>query len=264
MQIIDDFRQKILNIVNNGVVEDTVWLWQMVNGWLEIPNRFQIIKGIHVPIYKSDTQAINNYPILKVKIILITHPEMRSVWKSINKQMQKKMHDNEDWILDGLLTYMDEIYSAVTGRSYWETLRPAQRDKEYNDLIYSLKEVAERLSKVGCHDTVSDAITGRYLQTYTDGHEGGDYNQIPPIKIPDLLHAYADLLKIEERHVDVLTDRPNSGNASVSYFARSLYNTHQRDFGSPLWETISSIAGVFYPDHDTSTKKMRASIRSMR
>jgi hypothetical protein len=99
MQIIDDFRQKILNIVNNGVVEDTVWLWQMVNGWLEIPNRFQIIKGIHVPIYKSDTQAINNYPILKVKIILITHPEMRSVWKSINKQMQKKIPDNVDWIL---------------------------------------------------------------------------------------------------------------------------------------------------------------------
>ena len=264
MEIIDDFREKVLDIVNKGVVEETLWSWKMVNGWLEMPNRFQIIKGIHVPIYKSDTHAINNYPILKVNIILITHPEMVPVWKSINKQVQKKMHDDEDHISNELLKYMDEVYLAVTDRSYWEMLKPAQRDKEYNELIFSLKEVAERLNKVGCHDTVSDATTARYLQTYTDGHEGGDYNQIPPIKIPDLLHAYADLLKIEERHVDVLTDRPNSGNASVSYFARSLYNTHQRDFGSPLWETISSIAGVFYPDHDTSTKKMRASIRSMR
>jgi len=254
MKFIEDFRDRILDEVHPVLAETVTEHWVECNKMTEDLNS----NPEELEDYFTRTQA---------SIVIITHPVMKKVWSKVNSFRHQDLHSDDSFFWESS-NYLENILRALDGGSYWEKLTPKVRNREYQELVDSLTKVASTLEKIGYHDPVLEFIGEQLFplqvkffdQLKELNHETARYYY----KIPELLNRYAEALQTEQRHQKVLIDRPNSDDARVSYFARNLYTAHQRDFNTPLYKTISVIAGIFYPDHDTSYEKIRASIRSMK
>ena len=260
MDIIEDFRDRILGEVNHALADSIILKWASCNDLIANPETQKKVK-------RSDFSIKNYHKETNAKIVLITHPDMKKVWSKTNVFIHKTP-DNHDALFWKSNEYVRAIISAISGGTYWEKLPPAQRCSEYDELVESLKGVAAALNKVGYQESALGLMDKRIhperrFRPFDQRDSFTREDQMFHHTIPDLLNRYADILQTEQRHKNSLIDRPNSDDAPVSYFARSLYTTHKREFDTPLYKTISIIAGIFYPDHDTSPEKIRASIRAM-
>ena len=261
MKITDDFRPCILHGVNEYLASFTINLWEKYNidasQFSDAPEQADSV---------GTTQASLDRHLITVSthITLITHPDMSKVWKRIAARIYKNSESDFTYGCQ-FLEYTNNIQSALSGGSYWEKLPAAQRKNEYEELIDNLKKVADTLNKIN-HQDLAHGLTSNVERLKLElSLSDGSADARLFYKIPSLLNLYADVLQKDQRYKNnILIDRPNSTNAPISYFTRSLYTAHKRDFGTPLYEIISTIAGVFYPDHDTSSEKIRASIRSMK
>jgi hypothetical protein len=263
MDIIKDFRHKTLTSVSDILTETLSMDREGCN---------QKIEDLNSHPEKLEDEELRflyaHYTRTQQSIIAITEPQMNKVWLKVANLLLNESDDKMDFFMKQR-GYLNNILSALSGGSYWEKLPQAQRNKEYDELVKSLKDVAATLNKV---DYLEPALGFMDDRKYSDLQfnlfdtwiEFTKRNSVFFYKIPELLNRYAELLQTEQRHKNILIDRPNGDDACVSYFARSLYTDHKRDFGTPLYETISTIAGIFYPDHDTSSEKIRASIRAMK
>ena len=261
MDIIEDFRDRILGEVNHALADSIILKWASCNDLIARPETQKKVKRPDFSIrnYRKETNT---------RIVLITHPDMKKVWSKANVFIHKTP-DNHDALFWKSNEYVRAIISALSGGTYWEKLPPAQRCSEYDELVESLKGVAAALNKVGYHEP---ALGMMDEETYSDLQFNffGQWRELTRndssffYKIPELLNRYADTLQAEQRHKRALIDRPNGDDALVTYFSRSLYTSHKHFFGTPLYGAISTIAGIFYPDHDTSSEKIRSSIRAMR
>jgi hypothetical protein len=261
MKIIEDFRANVLDGVSAYLTSFTIHIWQHYNlDMREFTHDHDQSDAKGITRTYLDKEFIN----VSTHISLITHPEMTKVWKNITARIYKNpetdlTHDSQ------LLKYTRNIQSALSGGSYWEKLPTAQRKNKYEELIKNLNKVADTLHEID-HYELTHGVTNHAerFQLELRLANGSEYAHLF-YKIPNLLSIYADVLQKDERYKkNVFIDRPNSNDAPVSYFARSLSTAHERDFGTPLHKTISIIAGIFFPDHDTSYDKIRASIRAMK
>ena len=264
MDIIDDFKDDILECVNEGLIDSVTADWEAYN--------MRVAELMEHP-EKMKAQGVTQdfidgyYTRTNTGIVLITHPDMETVWRRINKRIYKE-HCTYYGFFFKFTNYISDILTALTGGGYWQKLPPSQRNSEYEELVFSLKKIANTLSKIDYHEPALGLMDDRKYPElqFKLFDEWSDFTRKDSVffyKIPDLLSRYADLLHTEQRHKNVLIDRPNGNDACVSYFARSLYGSHKRTFDSPLYDIISVIAGIFYPDHDTSYNKIRSSIRAM-
>jgi len=202
--------------------------------------------------------------------ILITHPDMDAVWLRINKRNKKRINVQKEHLASRSGTGLSElsepymladdyyliILQALCEPNYWEKLSPSKRENEYNELISDLQKTSATLLKVGFRDSPFDLMTTikrDQLETNVDGF------LFKPLS--SLLNTYAKKLKSEQRYMDTLIDRPNRQDNGLLYFIRYIKEYHTTSFGSPLYEIISIIAGVFFPDQNTSLNKIRSSTR---
>jgi len=260
MKITEDFRPKILPIINKYLASFTINLWETYN-----KNSCQFSNANEQEDTIGMAQASLDKLLIKAStnITLITHPDMAKVWKKIATLTYE--HPESDFTYGcQFIEYTDNIQEALSGGSYWERLPAAQRKNEYEELIENLKKVADTISKINHHDIAKGSHSYVERLKLEMSLSDGSVDASLFYKIPNMLHLYAETLQKDQRQKNVVIDRPNSNDAPVSYFARSLYTAHRRNFGTPLYGIISTIAGIFYPDHDTSSEKIRASIRAMK
>jgi len=261
MEIDEDYSDHILGEVHPLLAKALIHEWAWLNS-----NRPDALLNLKVQTPK--TYMNDSYAQAHARIMLITHPEMKKPWSRVNNFIYKEPYC-EGNPLGKSHDYLNNIISALNGPTYWQKLPPTQRKNEYEDLAESLKKVAATLNKVGYHEP---ALGMMDEETYSDLQFNffGQWRELTRndssffYKIPELLNRYADTLQLEQRHKRALIDRPNGDDALVTYFSRSLYSSHKHFFGTPLYGVISTIAGIFYPDHDTSSEKIRSSIRAMR
>ena len=259
---IEDYSERILDEVDKSF---GAWQIEQFHNYNKIFKKHQESPEDYLEVfltrrYREDLQTIT----------LLTHPDMAKAWKSINTRIYRKDSCTDERVFQ-LGLYMTGIMRCLSGGSYWETITPSAREHEYGELIESLKEVAQDLERVEFRDPalgLMDKEMYSWLQFKVgDMDHWEDFSRQASsvfYSIPMLLKRYAYTLQKQQRQKNVLIDRPNSGDAAISLFSRSLYMEHIETFGSPLYEVISTIAGIFYPDHDTSSEKIRASIRSMK
>ena len=260
MEIDEDYSDHILGEVHPLLAKALIHEWAWLNS-----NRPDAL--LHLKVQTPKTYMNDSYAQAHARIMLITHPEMKKPWSRVNNFIYKEPYC-EGNPLGKSHDYLNNIISALNGPTYWQKLPPTQRKNDYEDLVESLKKVAATLNKVGYQESALGLMDERIHperrfrpsgQQDSFTREDQNFHHT----IPDLLNRYADILQTEQRHKNCLINRPNSDDAPVSYFTRSLYTTHKREFDTPLYKTISIIAGIFYPDHDTSPEKIRASIRAM-
>ena len=266
-------RAREITKVTSGKILDSIepYMSDFISRWV-VAGLEDIAKcGQSIPDTAPMTLNLSND--LVRSAILITHPHMDAVWRRINNHNKKRINVQKKGLASQSETGLSElsepymfahdyyliILHALCEPNYWEKLSPSKRKTEYNELISDLQKTSTTLLKVGFRDSPFDLMT----PVERDRLEG-NANSFLFKSLSSLLDRYSDKLKSEQRHKDTLVDRPNSTNAPISHFTRSLYTAHKRDFGTPLYKIISTIAGVFYPDHDTSSEKIRASIRSMK
>ena len=266
IKVIEDYSDRILNEVDEELARHTTFHLRKYNEIARAFNNDPKSLGFEVPP-KSENDLYHTRTL--VSMTLLTHHDMAKVWKSINTRIYKITDPDLPQSLS-FSSYLERIKDALYGGGYWQSLPPKEREDEYNELIDCLNNVAEKLNKVGCRE---GALGLMDEEQYDDIQVklGDSWGGLHPAdaglfySIPELLTRYANLLQTEQRHKNhLLINRPNSDDARVSYFARSLYTSHMKRFDTPLYGVISTIAGIFYPDHDTSPEKIRASIRSMK
>jgi len=264
MYIIEDFRSRIVTGVDSRLVSHITNEWENycedLNDYTADPENMEA-KGV------TENSLLESHDKLLTKLKLLTSPEMAVVWSRINKRIYKVERESHAYWFQ-YLNYVRDISLGLNGGNYWQTLAPSQRNSEYQELITSLKGISSTLEKIGYREPALGFMDDEDYSKlkFQSCDEWGDFtrwNSHYFYRIPELLNKYAEALHSEQRHKDVLVDRPNGKSADMSYFVRHMNNAHRRNFGSPLYDTISVIAGIFYPDHDTSYNRIRESIRAM-
>jgi hypothetical protein len=202
--------------------------------------------------------------------ILITHPNMDAVWRRINNRNKKRINVQKEGLASQSGTGLSElsepymlahdyyliIIQALCEPNYWEKLSPSKRENEYNELIFDLQKTSATLLKVGFRDSPFDLMTTIERDRLEANVDGFIFKPLT-----SLLDRYAEKLKSEQRHMDTLVDRSNRQDNGLLYFIRYMEKHHTASFGRSLYEIISLIAGVFFPDQNTSIDKIRSSTR---
>ena len=263
-------RARDITKVTSGKILDSVepFMSDLISHWI-VAGLEDIAKcGQSIP--DTVPMTLNLCNDLVRSAILITHPAMDAVWLRINKRNKKRINVQKEHLasqsgtglpeLSELYMLVDDYYliilQALCGPNYWEKLSPSKRENEYNELISDLQKTSATLLKVGFRDSPFDLMT-----TIESDRLEANANNFLFKSLSSLLDRYSEKLKSEQRHMETLVDRPNRQDDGLLYFIRYIKKYHTTSFGSPLYEIISIIASVFFPDQNTSLNKIRSSTR---
>ncbi|MCO4838240.1 MAG: hypothetical protein KC426_09155, partial [Oceanospirillaceae bacterium] len=159
MNIIEDFRERILDNVNDLLVESLIYEWKICNQTIEIHKMRKFLIE-HDPNHEDppitpDEEALlrKTKSNMETKITLVTHPDMKKAWDNLNNRL------NDDSTSENILFWesrecLMNIMLALSGGNYWEKLSPTRRKNEHTDLVDSLKNIAIKLNEIGYEDPV--------------------------------------------------------------------------------------------------------------
>ena len=198
-------------------------------------------------------------------ISIVSDSRMEIVWQRL-----KKYHVDMPNYVDPTLEFYEAIQNALRVTDPLEFLTPKERNQTINKLNADLMSLSNRLNKLNIIDPVLTHISD---DEFTDLHMHILDNEMPfspdfhgslvPFTIPDLLERYANQMTASNYSSNTLIKRPSRNSNGLLYFSRSMGQYNLDTYGKHLSDTISVIASIFFPDQNTSPKKIKASIKSM-
>ena len=202
-------------------------------------------------------------------IVLATNIDISPVW---NKLQALNISSTEKEFDESLLEFHTAIKLALLGPNAWGELTPTKRSAKYNNIIISMRELAEDLQNYDLdqHDLVS--YPGNHGNSCLICYDGNKEDEVTSfrdayvnqtgIQISELLQKHALKLEKQNRYRSPLTTQ-TKGTRELSHFIRSLASYNTTKYSKPLGGVISRLASAYFPNLEVDPNKVRRSIRGL-